>query len=317
MRGSFFKLKPPQISEFMEFFTFQSVGDFITRTATDDVYNKYLWVSLLIGAVCYLVVYGFKAAGLYTIAKREGYKNRWMAFVPVLSSYYIGVLSEKNKVFGAKPKYVSLVYALAEFVYIVLQALLIAATICLFSGSCDIVARYDEYATTAGTISVFSGNYTFNYVPDNLVWALWIFTYFSDYFITIADLVCVVLQVFVLTSFFRTYSPSKYVLFTVLSVLFPLQGVFIFCVRNNRGINYGQYLKEYQRRRYAAYQEYMRNTQNGNYYGGGYYNPGNANPQNGAPRGNAPEDPFDGMGEQPKNNNPSNDGSSPDDPFDL
>ena len=81
----------------MDFFQFASYAEmFITLSINEDnqVDNR-LWICLLVGGLCFLIVYVFQVFGLLTIAKREGFKNKWMAFVPFLNVYYIGVCAEK------------------------------------------------------------------------------------------------------------------------------------------------------------------------------------------------------------------------------
>ena len=55
------------------------------------------WVPFLVGGLCFATVFVFEGVALYTIAKREGYKNKWMAFIPFFNTYYIGVCAQKNK----------------------------------------------------------------------------------------------------------------------------------------------------------------------------------------------------------------------------
>ncbi len=55
----------------MDFFEYASFAMNFTDT---------LWVQFLIGGLCFLIVFVFEAIALYTIARREGYKNKWMAY---------------------------------------------------------------------------------------------------------------------------------------------------------------------------------------------------------------------------------------------
>ncbi|MDE5789484.1 MAG: hypothetical protein K2H78_03595, partial [Clostridia bacterium] len=93
----------------MEFF---ETADLVEMLFFNDVYKRYLWVYLLVAGLVFAMLYVFKAVALYTIAKREGYKNSWMAFVPLVNTYYVGVVSDKNKIYKAKPMNISLAAAL-------------------------------------------------------------------------------------------------------------------------------------------------------------------------------------------------------------
>lgn len=282
----------------MEFFI---IADAIESVfvAAGDAYKRYLWSYILVALCIYAVLYTFEAVALYTIAKREGYKNRWMAFVPFANTYYIGVVAEKNKVFSAKTKYVSLAAALLEAAYAVLGILYLVATYIIFNGGYA-APQYSTSVTVSGTIEVLSGYNPVN-LPASLNWAWWIADNMQGMVMYWVELVQVILSIFVLIAFFRTYSSPRYVLFSIFSVLLPIKGIFMFAVRNNRGKNYGEYLREQRQRQYNAYQEYMRNggQNQGGYYGGGYNNPNynqQGNPYSQQPRQNPPEDPFDGLG---------------------
>ena len=104
-------------------------------------------------------------------------------------------------------------------------------------------------------------------------------------------------------------------MFTITSVLFPIQGILFFIVRNNVGVNYRDFLRAEQARQYAAYQNYQQQQNfNGNPYGRDGYN---NNPYNNNGYGNrdggASGDPFGGLG---GSGNGENKGGSPFDEFD-
>lgn len=273
----------------MEFFEVASIVEaaFIT-----DTYKQYMWIYLLIAGLIFAVTYVFQAIGLYTIAVREGYGNKWMAFVPFFNTYYIGVVSEKNRVFRSKTQNIAFAAALVEVVYVALYILYYVAKFIIFNGG---------YA--APEYMPFNGNVNFELVtgynpvnlPENLYWAWWVFAYLQDYIIYFVQLAFLLLQLFVIIAFFRTYASPHYVLFSLLCVFFPIKGILIFAVRNNNGKNYNDYLREQRQRQYQIYQEYMRNGngQNGYYGGTGYEN---GNPYGGQHRKAPPDDPFGGLG---------------------
>lgn len=49
------------------------------------------------GAVIGIVVYILTAIGLYTIAKRRGIRNAWLAFIPVLNVWILGSISDQYR----------------------------------------------------------------------------------------------------------------------------------------------------------------------------------------------------------------------------
>lgn len=296
----------------MDFFSIaDSVQTIIGLIADDHYYEKY-WLSLTIAGICFVALFALEAAALFIIAGKNGYKNRWMAFVPFFNTYYIGVLASKNKTFKKDTKYFALAMAIAEVIITVIGVLSIVAVFKLFSPynveMGYISAKYEPYRNLEGEIVdyFFLGNYTVNNLPENLNWALWVFNYISDVSYAI-DLIYIVLAVFVLSAFFRSYSPKNYLVFTIFSVLLPIKSIFMIAIRDNKETSYVDYMKEVQRRRYNAYQEYMRsNASRPPFNGYGGYNEANAPRRDATP----PEDPFGDLG---KSSNVDN-GQS-DDPF--
>lgn len=303
----------------MEFFDITNLSQTLIASITNDPYFTHYWICLIIGGVAFLMLFALKAVALNTIAKNNDYKHRWMAFVPFLNTYYLGVLSEKNKTFKAKTKYFSLAWAIVEVLSVAVGILYSVAVIKLFETT-YITAIPELYYDSKGELilTLYMGKYKVDNLPASLNWAWWVFNNSNSYIFLLIDLVNIVLSVFVLSSFFRTYSPRNYMVFTIISIIFPISGIFIFCVRNKKAVSYVEYVKEMQRRQYDAYQQYMRDR--GGYNQGGYnqggYNQNTSNQygsnqsgyyegnSNGAGQGNAsrPEDPFGGLGENAKNN---------------
>lgn len=302
----------------MEFFEIANIAEVAFMS---DVYKRYMWAYLAIGGCVFAVIYILRAVALYTIAVREGFKNRWMAFVPFFSTYYIGVVSEKNTVFRVKAKYVSLAAAVIEVIYCALAILYYVAMYLVFKGG---YAKpvYETMVYFGKQMEVLTG-YDLGELPANLSWADWVFSNFSDYILSWVQLAYVILNVFLLISFFRTYASPRYVLFSVLSILFPIGGIFMFAVRNNRGKNYVEYLKEQRQRQYRMYQEYMRgqggmdgqNGQGGSNYGS-YYGGGQGDPYAQQRPQTPPDDPFGDLGSSNGGDRSGNGGGTSGEPYD-
>lgn len=311
----------------MDFVTFENTVDMMLSYFGEglSLYDR-LVMSLIIAALCFAVVYIFQAVALYTIASREGYKSKWMAFVPFFNIYYIGVVSEKNKVFKTSAKSFSLALCFVELALVVLYAVYFASAGVIFAGG--FYEELIEYTTFGGQqIEVVIG-YRSVGVPQPLAWAGWFFDW-SDAIITCVELAYIVLNVFVLIAFFQTYSSRHYVLFALVSILFPIKGIMFFVVRNNRARNYREYVREQQQRQFRMYQQYNRQNTTGNPYN---YNPytgqpinheaGNPYQQPGHGSGAPQSDPFDDFASSPQGN-PRNGGQSsggapsedPGDPF--
>lgn len=292
----------------MEFLEFEQIADALFIT---DMNKEFIWTYVLIGAICYAVVYAFQAIALYTIAKRAGIGNRWMAFVPFLNTYYIGVVSDKNKIFKLDAKIVGIAAAVFEFAYFVLAVVQLAAEIAIFNGG--FASPTYELGSYGGVqMETFVG-YEISPLPERLAWAGTAYNHLGIP-VWILAVLQFVSHLCLLIAFFQTYSCRCYVAFAILSAIFPIKGIFMFAVRNNTGKNYGQYLREKQQRQYQAYQDYMR--QSGG-YNAGNYNGGNAYNQNPYQNPPTPQDPFSDVGANQNGSNSDGSGSNSgkDDPF--
>lgn len=282
----------------MDFFQFASYAELfvsLSMNADGTVTNR-LWICLLVGGLCFLIVYIFQAVGLFTIAKREGYGNKWMAFVPFFNLYYIGVCAEKNKVYGMKARHFAVIT-------VVLELLLVAGYIIYYVSAFSVW----DYINWTAMRNVNTGEIMYYYadgfsatMPASLDWMGWVFSNLNDYILSWVELVFIVLKLLLLTAFFRTYSARQYVWFSVAGALLPLTGILIYVVRNNKGMSYTDYIRKVRERNYRMYQQQYGNQYNQNPYSGGYnggYN-GGYDGQNGYyqghSQGSSAPDPYDG-----------------------
>ena len=243
----------------MDFFQFATYAELFVPLNMDPngVVDNRLWICLLVGGLCFLVVYVFEAIGLYTIAKREGYGNKWMAFVPFFNLYYIGVCSHKNKVYAFDAKKFAIICVAVE--------LLLVSGYVLYYVSAFKVWDYIYWEhTTVGDV-IFTTAAGFSGLPDSMAWMGWIYQYLNDYVLYWIELIFIIVKLLLLMSFFKTYSASHYLMFSFVGALLPLTGILIYAVRNNKAINYADYIRRLREREYRIYQQ-----QYGNYnpYGG-------------------------------------------------
>ena len=269
------------------------------------------FVPFIVGGLCFAIVYIFQSVGLFVIAGNEGYKNRWMAFVPFLNTYYLGVCAQKNRAFkSVDTRYLSLAAA-------ILEALLVAGYIVLYVAQFKLLDAGCIYEVQSeNSYGYIITEYVLRGVPMNLLWAAWCFECLNLYILTWVDLIFLALQVFVLSAFFQTFAARRYFLFTITSVLFPIQGILIFILRNNRGMNYREFMRREQERQYRVYQQYYRQNQGSDPYGQNGYQGGNyGDPysgENSSYGGNSgSSDPFSDLG-----NSGGNKGGK-DDAFDI
>lgn len=284
----------------MDFFKYTFISDTILRMLTGTVDMRKSFVS---GALLFAVLYIFQAVGLYTVAVRGGYKNKWMAFIPVLNTYYIGVCGQKNRFLKINTKIVSLIAAIAEGLLCVLCILYYVSYFQLDAANCIRIESVPEMYT--GLYQV-SAEVDASHVPSYLFWTIWYMTYYGI-FVDIISIVYLFSLIITLSCFFQTYAARRYFLFAFTSILFPVRGILIFAVRKNKGMSYAEYVRSVQERMYRQY----RNQQGNDPYN---QNPYNQNPYNQNPYSNEnnrqsypeephtqsrspePEDPFSEFG---------------------
>ncbi|MCD8309504.1 MAG: hypothetical protein LUD19_06590 [Clostridia bacterium] len=295
----------------MDIFQFASLANNFTNE---------LWICLLVGALCFVIVYIFQGMGLYTIAGHEGYTHRWMAWVPFLQLYYIGVCAQKNKVMNSMDtRMFAIAVAILDIVMFVGYSLYYVSYFLVE----DYIMWEPVYYTTGTDVAYYTFGGWFNTIPEGLGWAQWIYQYLYNYILIWFELIFIVLKLFLYTSFYRTYSSRRYVLFSVVGALLPVNGIIIYCVRNNKGLNYNDYIRKVREDNYRRYQQQQQqNMYNQNPYSRGYgapppqndpYNTNNVN--NNASQGSAASDPFEEYGNKYNTNNNNNGSSSDDSPF--
>lgn len=243
----------------------QNVYDF-----SNVILTYYLFAALGTLGV-YLILLVFGGIGLNKLAKKQGLKHRWMAFLPFLNTYYAGKLADETQFFGQKMKRVGLYAMISEILYVALQLFVFAAVI---------ISYFPEYRTLEVSDGVMTG-------AANEAMPSWI-----EPAVTYGNLVAYLLWFFVIVffcvlfvAFFRKYYARGPILLAFLSAVLPFRGFTIFAVRNNAPVDYNDYI----RRRTQAY---MRN--NGYQPPYGPYGPGNGGYGSGGPQ-NGP-DPFEGFG---------------------
>lgn len=281
--------------------------DFVKYANVANIFvNSDTWyVPFIVGGLCFLTVFIFQAVGLFIIAGHEGYKNRWMAFVPFLNTYYIGVCGQKNRAFkGVDTKVFALIAAILEALLVVGYVVSEIAWRCLDAYNLiSYESTTDIYGFGWSVEAYLKESALITYYPE-LGWAGWCFKYLNNYILNALELVFLVMQVFILSAFFQTFAARRYMLFTITSILFPIQGILIFILRNNRGMIYREFMRKEQERQYRMYQQYRQQQSFDQ-------NPYNQNPYSGNPYGNYGSN----SGNSAENgSNPSNGGSA-DDPF--
>ncbi len=304
----------------MEFFDWMNIPQFFMQyflqasspTEYINMQRMGLLISIAVAGGLYLICLIFGGIGLFTIAKREGYKHPWLGFFPFLNTWYAGKIAGEANFFGQKMKRAGLYATLVEVLYVALEAFIVVISFLL--------ARPEYYhstfneATEQTTIEFMP-----SLLPKGLAWA----ADASLYCEIIAYLLWFVVLVFfcvMYTAFYRKYYARSPFLMVFLSVVLPARGFTIFAVRNNRAVDYNEYMRrkmeEYARRN-NPYGPYGSGPYNGPYnngpYNNGPYNNGPYNGQAGNGQGSA-DDPFSDFGSSGGNGSGSGGGNAPNAP---
>ncbi|MCD8201996.1 MAG: hypothetical protein LUD47_08020, partial [Clostridia bacterium] len=240
----------------MDFVLFFQYGEEFTYmfTTVNDLW-VYLEVALGIGIAGFLIMYAFRAYTLYVVCVKEGYKHKWMSFVPFLNTYFIGEVSKKNKLFNANAKAFSIPTAALEVIMFV-GYLVYYIVITVLLGQNNLV----DTGEMGYEVSIYALN-----------WMAWVYDNLG-YILSWVSLVFFVMFMFTLMPFFMTYSARRYIIMSLFGAFFPISGALMFSVRNNTGMGYKEFMQREQERQYRQYQQ---NQQNGNPYN---YNPYSGQP---------------------------------------
>lgn len=241
-------------------------------------------------AVCFgvgliVALFLLQAVGIYRMAKRQGLKRKWLAFVPFANLWYIGKLAGSFEIFGHKMKRAGLYTMIAQIATTVLGFSSMAAEMYLFVKCADSATHVnDSFGVQFSGLSK-AGTVIYNYYN------------ISSYLISIVGFVYSLLLLMLLMGLYRKYYAKGYMFLSWLGIFVPLSRyIAIFVLRNKQAVDYN----EYMRRKREAYARRYGNTGGyGNPYGGyggnSYGNPNGSS--NGTPNGNS-------YGESPKSEEP-------------
>ncbi len=243
-----------------------------------------VYLTCILSAVIFIILYVFKAIGLSTMAKKRGMdKKVWAAFVPFASTWLIGELSGPVRLGKSKFAYFGLLAMFAEILLAICYALQYIPMAYAISQGLYVVNTSEEGGLISVSVDYLIGNWSkvmdAAYIADYVVWILYM-----------------IVSAFLYMGFFRAYAPLSYIWLDILCILFPVSGILAFAFRNRKYIDYDKFLQarmEQMRRaqQYGPYGPYGPYGQNPNVPPQGQYPPYGGG-QGGAPSGGAPDDPF-------------------------
>ena len=238
------------------------------------------------------VFYVLRSIGIYVLAKRIGFKNTYLAWIPFAWIYLLGKIAGDVTFFGNRFKnftiFLTIVFCLAEAITLVESFLMYFPLVGYFLSGGEVYVASASSASikasmTALNLKEYTGsilvgkNFVMPYANlDAVNVALSVFGY-VNYVLEIVKLVFLVLAY---SSIFRKYLPGHYFVATLFSAI-GLFAPFIFAVRKNKAMNY----QEYMRQKYA------------NIYGNAYRQGGVSN-QNYQQTKDTPDTPFSEFAEK-------------------
>lgn len=276
-----------------------------TGTSAYSMSKSAILATTLVMLAIYITFYVLRSIGIYKLAKGQGVKKAFFAWIPCLWMFTACKVIGQTRFFGTTAEKV------AVWACVLFSVAVIVPFIAEFLRFFPYVAYYLEGGTltldiSQGIVLSAGSDFVNNFdtpAINTIIKILSAFGYilrFAEIFITVS----------VYIALFRKFWPEHYILAAVLS-FFGLFGIFAFAIRNKKAVDFNEYI----RRRYygAGFTPY------GNrYYGQG----GNGYNGSSAPHGESddkepfgefsdkPEEPFgefDGGGDKKENDDKSDD----------
>ncbi len=257
--------------------------------------------------LAYAALYVLRSIGLYKLAKAQNFKFKIMAVLPLVWVYVAFRLVGESKYFGKPIAKLAIIFtiilSLAVLINIAYQAIIYYPIVgnLLFNGETKIYIIADQQGFDPTTM----GLKAYAFIDGLFVDKNFIDPYFNisvvvnwlralSYTGMIFDLASIFIKITLFINIFKKYWPQKTMMASFLSIFFEtlLFPIFIFVIRNNKPINYEEYIRkkyQYTRNPYGAYGQ-------GGPYGNPYANHGGepygANPYGEGDSGINNDNPF-------------------------
>jgi hypothetical protein len=226
----------------MELYSTYQIATLISGLFADNWSQLFVY-SIGIGLFVWLALFILQGIGLYTMAKKREMKKAWLAFVPFANILYIGKLAGECYSFGHKVKRIGLFAMFAQIVTVLLTIATVAAEIYLYVNHGQPIVSEDMLGKPYWpSLTGFSQKVESFYV-------------YSDFFLSIFQLIFGVLMLMMMTSLCKKYATKNHMPLSMLSFFVPLSRfIIIFCIRKNKAIDYEAYMRKQR-------EEFMRRQQ--------------------------------------------------------
>lgn len=228
-----------------------------------------VYLPLISSLAITFVMYLLRSIGIYTLAKRNGVRKPWLAWIPCLWIYPTCKLIGNIRIFGRPIKNAAFVFTL---IYTLCEALAFAYNIATYI---PLIGYYLQ-----GGVVYMGGEIsgTIHYLGDYYVEAQTFINPFNGWLGTVMNVAYYVidflelLKVFVVITIyfdlFRKFWPQHYIIAAIASI-FGLFDIFVFIIRKKRPINYSDYIRSRYGNPYGTNGYYGGSN---NYGQGGYSN---------------------------------------------
>ncbi len=268
-----------------------------------------IWSIIGVAFAIYLGLYLLRSIGLYMLAKRQGIKKAFLAWIPCVWLFVVCKLIGNSRFFNQPVQNLALVmcifFSIAEvltFIYNfllyfpLLEYAVIRGETLYIGNSYEVGSSLVPYLNISGGIGIYVEKtiYPFGMSVKTLSNVITIINYISPIF----DIASIFITVSVYFALFRKFWPQHYMLVSLLSIFFGVCfPIFVFVIRKKQPIDYNQYLRS----RYGAYSNPYGNPYQNPYHGGYNGNPYGAQGGYSAPQ--EPDSPFEDF-EDAKNKKP-------------
>lgn len=244
----------------------------------------------IINIILTLVGFIFKSIAIYTMSKRAGLKQLYLAYIPFANFILLGRLIGKVIIWGRPVKNMGVWLMIVGILAFITNTLYnLDAYVVIFAMAVEfLTGRVVESITLPGILNqllVAKGNFYFGVEIVNAV----------------LSLAKIFLEVNIIFSIFKKYRPDKALFFALVSIFIEFTfGFLLFSVRKNKPMTYDEYLQSMARKRgYTGY--YGENPYNRGGYDRAPYNPPSQKDENPFPEFD------DGKGDNGGSSNPSDD----------
>lgn len=176
-------------------------------------------IVLAYAVVCYIL--GSK--GLYAIASRRGIKNPWMAWIPIVSNWILGCVSDQyqQRKYGEDPK---------------LRIKLLIFSIITGSSAAGTSMGSFSVNLNLGNLTGISGSIPATELPEDVKIILVVFAVLVAFFATGALVLSIIQTVYQYKAYYSLYAsckPQMAVAFLLLSILTPAGPFLTYACRNS------------------------------------------------------------------------------------